>query len=31
MAATFPITGSFSGATGYSGGFIPTLWSSKLN
>lgn len=30
MAAVFPVTGTMSGASGYSGAFIPTLWSGKL-
>lgn len=28
--AVFPVTGGMSGASGYSGAFIPTLWSGKL-
>ena len=31
MAATFPVTGSYATSPSYSGNFIPTLWSSKLN
>lgn len=30
-AATFPVTGSFNTTPPYSGTFIPTLWSAKLN
>lgn len=28
---TLPVGGAFNTATPYSGTFIPTLWSSKLN
>lgn len=31
MAAVFPTTGSFTTSPTYSGGFIPQLWSNKLN
>lgn len=31
MAATYPVTGGFNTNPSYSGSFIPTLWSSKLN
>ena len=31
MAATFPVNAPFNTSTSYSGSFIPTLWSSKLN
>jgi hypothetical protein len=31
MPAVYPVTGPFNTATSYSGTFIPTLWSSKLN
>lgn len=31
MAAIYPVTGVFDTSTSYSGAFIPTLWSSKLN
>lgn len=31
MAQVFPVTGQFNTATSYSGAFIPTLWSAKLN
>jgi hypothetical protein len=31
MAAIFPVTGSFDTNPSYSGGFIPQLWSKKLN
>jgi len=30
-AATFPVTGSFATTPSYSGTFIPTIWSGKLN
>lgn len=30
-AVTMPVGGAFNTATPYSGTFIPTLWSSKLN
>jgi len=31
MAATFPVVSPFNTSPSYSGSFIPTLWSSKLN
>jgi hypothetical protein len=31
MATVFPTTGSFTTSPTYSGGFIPQLWSNKLN
>lgn len=31
MAATFPVVSPFNTGTSYSGSFIPTLWSAKLN
>lgn len=31
MAATFPVSSPFNTTPSYSGSFIPTLWSSKLN
>jgi len=31
MAATFPVVSPFNTSPSYSGTFIPTLWSSKLN
>jgi hypothetical protein len=31
MAATFPVVSPFNTTPSYSGAFIPTLWSSKLN
>jgi len=31
MAAVYPVVGPFATSTSYSGSFIPTLWSSKLN
>jgi len=31
MAAVFPTTGDFTTSPTYSGGFIPQLWSNKLN
>lgn len=31
MAAVFPVQAPFNTSTSYSGGFIPTLWSGKLN
>ena len=31
MAAIFPVTGQFDTNPAYSGGFIPQLWSKKLN
>lgn len=30
-AAVYPVTGAFATSTAYSGTFIPTLWSAKLN
>ena len=31
MAAIYPVSGSYATSPSYSGSFIPTLWSSKLN